>query len=76
MVEVLFELYSYALCGERGLYEVAVVGFVIGLERDGSGGGKQVLYVKVADKVVVGVDAFPVSEVSVEEQAVVEEAAA
>lgn len=71
-VEVALEDEAYALCSERGLGEVSVVGLVVALETETA--REEVTDVEVTDKVggVHGVVA--VSEAAVDEQAVVEQA--
>ena len=62
------ELDADALGGEGGLCEVAVVGLVVGFQREGASWRESVLDVEVADEIVVVhlVLVLAITEVAVE----------
>ena len=73
-VEVPFQSDSDTLSGQRRFGEVAVVGFAVCFQAYVSTWGQQPLQVEVADEVTVRIGAvISVTEISVDEQAVVEQ---
>ena len=74
-IEGALELYAASLGGERGAGEVPIVGFAISFEAEGALLIEQIAEVEVSYKIVgIGV-LFPVSEVAIEQESVLEEAA-
>ena len=73
--EVLLQQHAQALCRQARLGEVAVVGLGVGLQCDGAGAREQILDIEVANEVAVGHGGVAIAKVSVNEQAVIKQAA-
>ena len=73
-IEVAFQAYAYALRGDGRFGEVAVVGFAVGFQAYVSAGGEQPLHVEIADEIACCGGIVAIAEVSIDEQAVVQQA--
>ena len=74
-VEVLLEDEADALRIERVAGEIAVVGLVVDVDAEVAVGEDEVAHVEVADKRLRGIGVVAVTELTVEQQAVVEQTA-